>query len=85
MPSLNARGHSVPFWEDITPATGAEVGSVVGHRPVGVGQYTESISRDVADIVLLDMQIEEWLDNGIISAGNAALAQYRNERAASGR
>lgn len=85
MPSMNARGHTVPHWEAITPATGLEVGGTTGHKAVGVGQYTEAISGDVADVVMLDMQLESWLESGVIGYGSAALAEYRLERREAGR
>jgi hypothetical protein len=45
-----------------------------------MGQYTQRISGDVADIVLFDLQLEEWLAAGMVAHNNPAYVAYKESR-----
>lgn len=59
---MSARGHRT----STIPMTGLEVGGTAGLRAVGVGDYTVAASQDPAERVLFDMDVQAWLEAGMV-------------------
>lgn len=77
--SINARGHSLAPWVAQTPATGMEVGGTMATHAAGVSQYTLQASRSAEDLALFDIQLDEWLEAGMVGY-TEAVAEYKRSR-----